>query len=80
MAKLHPLQYPIVFRLLVPPALMEKAFGRGFTANRNGKYSLKEWDFQDSNFDRYLVYDYKGTTAFWGENMDPQEYEVDSFD
>ena len=55
---------------------MEKTFGRGFTANRNGKYSLKEWDFTDSNFDKFLIYDYKGTTNFWGENMDLQEYEV----
>lgn len=59
---------------------MEKAFGKGFTANRNGRYSLKEWDFIDSNFDRYLVYDYKATTAFWGENMEPEEYEVIFFD
>lgn len=70
------MQYPITCRLHVPPALMEKAFGRGFTANRNGKYTMKEWDFMDSNFDRYLVYDYKATTAYWGENMEPEEYEV----
>lgn len=79
MVKYHPLQYPITCRLSVPPALMEKAFGRGFTSNRNGRYSLKEWDFMDSNFDAFLVYDYKGTTAFWGENMVPEEYEVINF-
>ena len=56
---------------------MEKAFGRGFTANRNGKYALKEWDFMDSNFDRYLIFDYKGTIDFWGENMESEEYDVD---
>lgn len=76
MIKHHPLQYPVVCWLQVPPALMEKAFGRGFTANRNGNYALKEWDFVDSNFDRFLVYDYKGTTSYWGENMEEEEYEV----
>lgn len=79
MIKHHPLQYPITCRLLVPPALMEKAFGRGFTANRNGKYALKEWDFMDSNYDRYLVYDYKATIDFWGENLEDEEYDVLSF-
>lgn len=74
--KNHPLQFPIVCRISVPPGLMEKAFGKGFKANRNGNYALKEWDFMDNNFDRYLLFDYKGTTAFWGENMEPEEYEV----
>lgn len=74
--KIHPLQYPITCRLSVPPALMEKAFGLGFRSYRNGNYALKEWDFIDSNYDHFLVYDYKGTTKFWGENMHPEEYEV----
>lgn len=60
----------------IAPALFERAFGNGFRAYRNGRYSLKEWDFIDSNYDKFLVYDYKGTTNFWGDNMVPEEYEV----
>lgn len=74
--KIHPLQYPVVCKLRIAPALFERAFGKGFRSYRNGKYALKEWDFIDSNYDRFLVYDYKGTTEFWGENMVPEEYEV----
>lgn len=76
MWKIHPLQYPVVCTLSVPPALMEKAFGKGFQANRNGRYAQKEWDFIDINNDRFLVYDYKATTDYWGENLEEWEYEV----
>ena len=77
MIKIHPLQFPVVCKISVPPVMIERTFGKGFTANRNGKYALKEWDFVDSNCDRYLVYDYKATTDFWGLNLDPEEYEVE---
>lgn len=76
--KIHPLQYPVVCRLRIPPALFERAFGKGFRSYRNGQFALKEWDFVDSNFDTYLVYDYKATTEFWGDNMVDEEYEVSS--
>ena len=77
--KFSPHQYPVACKVYAPPAIMEKAFGRGFQATRNGHYSTKEWDFTDTNFDQFLVYDYKGTTEFWGPNKTPQEYEVRSY-
>jgi hypothetical protein len=74
--KWSPHMFAVCCKVLAPPALVEKAFGRGLTAFRNGHYSTKEWDFTDSNFDQFLVYDYKGTSEFWGPNKTPQEYEV----
>lgn len=76
MPKHSPHMYEVEGTISAPPALVEKAFGLGFKAFRNGHYSTKEWDFTDSNYDRFLVYDYKGTTAYWGPNLHPAEYEV----
>ncbi len=72
-------QYAVVCKISVPPALVEKAFGKGFIANRNGNFATKEWDFTDSNNDTFLVYDYKATQNFWGPNLAPEEYEVNNF-
>ena len=76
MIKYHIDQYQTICKVRAPPALFEKAFGKGFVAYRNGSYSTKEWDFTDSNNDTFLVYDYKGTQAFWGPNLPAEEYEV----
>ena len=46
-------------------------------AYRNNHYALMEWDFMDSNLDRFLLYDFKGTTAFWGDNIENYDYEAD---
>lgn len=74
--KWSPHMHAVCCKIHAPPALVEKAFGKGLDSFRNGHYSTKEWDFTDSNFDQFLVYDYKATTEFWGPNKTPQEYEV----
>jgi hypothetical protein len=51
-------------------------FGESLENSRNDTYSTKEWDFTDSNLDKFLVYDYKATTDYWGENMSDEFYAV----
>ena len=36
---------------------------------------MREWDFMDSNLDRFMLYDFKGSTLFWGDNVSDEEYE-----
>jgi hypothetical protein len=43
---------------------------------RNDNYSLGEWDFTDSNLDKFLVFDYKSSTEYWGENLSEAYYAV----
>jgi len=79
MFKTNPDYYRVACKIHVPPALVEKAFGKGYRATRNGKYSTKEWDFTDINNDKFLVFDYKSTTEFWGPNLPAEEYQVSNF-
>ena len=61
----------------VAPKDMLHCFGESFDSERNGIYSTKEWDFVDSNLDKFLVYDYKSSTSYWGENKPDEWYAVD---
>lgn len=69
--------YPVICKFNVPPALVERAFGKGFKSYRNETYSTKEWDFVDVNRDRFLVFDYKCTQEYWGPNLLEEDYIVD---
>ena len=35
-----------------------------------------EYGFEDSNFDAFLLYDFRETTDYWGPNKENYDYEV----
>ena len=74
--KEYPHDNPPVVDIMVSPRAMVHVFGESVENFRNDTYSTKEWDFMDSNLDRFIVYDYKGTTEYWGENHPDEWYEV----
>jgi len=74
--KLTGRSYPVACKIKAAPVLVEKAFGKGYKANRNDQYATKEWDFTDINHDHFLVFDYKASTDYWGPNREPSYYEV----
>lgn len=39
-----------------------QAFGEGQFQTRNDRVATREYDFEDSNLDAFLVYDYKATS------------------
>ena len=59
------------------PKWLVHAIGEGVAAFRTEKYAMKEWDFMDCNLDRFLLYDFKGSTAFWGNNIEGYDYAQD---
>lgn len=61
----------VVCKIIAPPKAVKHIFGIGHPPESNGKHSTREYHFEDSNLDMFLVYDYKSTTAFWGDN-DPK--------
>ena len=66
----------VLFKFKAAPKHIIHAFGDSIHNYRNGIYSTKEWDFVDSNLDKFLLYDYKGTTSYWGENKTEDWYSV----
>jgi len=76
LTKEYPHSLPIVCEIEVSPKDFVHCFGRSLGVTRNDNYSLNEWDFTDSNLDKYLVYDFKASTDYWGENLPDEWYEV----
>lgn len=76
MTKEYPHELPVLIKIEAAPKDMVHVFGDSVINSRNDNYSTKEWDFVDSNLDRFLVYDYKATTQYWGPNMPDEWYEV----
>lgn len=74
--KEYPHEYPVMIKIEISPKDMIHVFGDAVVNNRNDNYSTKEWDFVDSNLDRFLVYDFKATTEYWGDNLSEEWYEV----
>ena len=73
LTKEYPHALQVVCEIEVSPRDFIHCFGQSLGVTRNDNYSLCEWDFTDSNLDKFLVYDYKASTAYWGENL-PDEY------
>lgn len=78
LTKEYPHELPVVCTIEVSPKDFIHCFGQSLGVTRNDNYSLGEWDFTDSNMDRFLVYDYKGSTDYWGENLPQEYYDVSS--
>jgi hypothetical protein len=76
LTKEFPHSLPVVCEIEVSPKDFVHCFGRSLGVTRNDNYSLNEWDFTDSNLDKYLIYDYKSSTDYWGENLPDEWYEV----
>lgn len=76
LTKEYPHSLPVVCEIEVSPKDFVHCFGRSLGVTRNDNYSLNEWDFTDSNLDKFLVYDYKASTEYWGENLPDEWYEV----
>ncbi len=74
--KEYPHEFPVLCKILVAPKVMLHVFGDSINNSRNGIYSTKEWDFIDSNMDKFLVYDFKSSTSYWGENRPDYWYAV----
>lgn len=76
LTKEYPHELRVVFKFKAAPKDIIHAFGDSINNERNGIYSTKEWDFVDSNLDKFLLYDYKSTTSYWGENRSEEWYAV----
>ena len=76
LTKEYPHGLPVVCKIEVSPKDFIHCFGESLGVSRNDNYSLGEWDFTDSNLDRFLVYDYKSSTEYWGENLSDAYYAV----
>lgn len=62
-------------KIKAAPKDVQKVFGIGATAYRNDGKATYEYDFEDNDFSIFLVYDYKATTQFWGENLKDFNYD-----
>lgn len=65
---------PIVCKVIVAPKILRKVFGEGILPTRN-LAATREYDFEDVNFDSFLLYDYRATTDYWGKNKEGYDYE-----
>eukprot|EP00331_Platyophrya_macrostoma_P018543 CAMPEP_0176466384 /NCGR_PEP_ID=MMETSP0127-20121128/37859_1 /TAXON_ID=938130 /ORGANISM="Platyophrya macrostoma, Strain WH" /LENGTH=319 /DNA_ID=CAMNT_0017859539 /DNA_START=60 /DNA_END=1019 /DNA_ORIENTATION=+ len=65
----------IVRKVNLAPAKVAFAFGTGSLPLRNDKVATREYDFEDNNFDTFLLYDHKQTTDYWGDNEEGYDYE-----
>lgn len=79
LVKEYPHSLPVVCEIEISPKDFIHCFGQSLGVTRNDNYSVCEWDFTDSNLDRFLVYDYKSTTDYWGENLPQEWYAVSTF-
>ena len=48
---------PIVSKIWIAPSVLKKIFGNGAIPSRNKRATL-EFDFEDTNMDKFLIYDY----------------------
>ena len=76
LTKEYPREHKVVCKIAIAPKTMLHVFGDSLFNYRNENYSTKEWDFVDSNLDRFLVYDYKSSTHYYGDNKDDAYYDV----
>eukprot|EP01016_Furgasonia_blochmanni_P053577 TRINITY_DN8681_c0_g1_i3.p1 TRINITY_DN8681_c0_g1~~TRINITY_DN8681_c0_g1_i3.p1 ORF type:complete len:467 (+),score=99.95 TRINITY_DN8681_c0_g1_i3:67-1467(+) len=76
--KAHQFSHPVVCRILLPPKHLKKIFGEGNIPSRHTTICTREYDFEDCNLDLFLLYDYKGTTTYWGPNKENYNYEDQS--
>lgn len=67
---------PCVTKIMLPPALLVKTFGRP-AASKIGFEGSGDYDFEDSNLDVFNIYDYKQTDFYWGMNREDEFYERD---
>ena len=56
--------------------LFKKAFGEGQLVQWNDNVATREYSFEDNNLDLFLLYDYKATTDYHGENLLDYDYSV----
>lgn len=73
--KAGPHNLKVVHKIEVSPVDLRNAFGEGCLSYRNSNYSTREYDFTDSNLDKFLLYDYKSTQEFGGATMPDYDYE-----
>jgi hypothetical protein len=55
---------PVVAKLQLQPKWVIHAFGKGLPPMNHGKSSNLEFSFEDNNFSKYLLYEYRNTTAY----------------
>lgn len=79
LTKEYPHEHKVVFKFKLSPVKMLHCFGESPNNFRNGAYSTKEWDFVDSNLDRFLIYDYKASLSYQGFNPPLSVYDVKYF-
>ncbi|KRX05264.1 hypothetical protein PPERSA_00565 [Pseudocohnilembus persalinus] len=73
--KNHQNGYPVVCKINIAPKIFKKVFGEGMPASKNENRSTREYDFEDNNGDYFLVYDWKATTEWHGNNQEGYDYE-----
>lgn len=54
---------------------MKHVFGWGIPSYRNGNRSTYQYDFEDTDLSLFLVYDFKATTNYWGNNKPNFDYQ-----
>lgn len=69
----------VVLKVEASPADVIRAFGQGVTSYRNGNYSTREFDFTDSNMDKFLIYDWKSSQNYGGPPIPGWDYENQNF-
>lgn len=61
-------------KISLSPSELIRAFGPPSDENTDTK-ATGTYFFEDSNFDVFIIYDYKQTTEYHGHNLDDEEYE-----
>mmetsp|Transcript_6808 Transcript_6808/g.11473 ORF Transcript_6808/g.11473 Transcript_6808/m.11473 type:complete len:432 (+) Transcript_6808:297-1592(+) len=65
---------PIVTKIMVPPALLVRAFGSPDRSHL-GFWCTGHIDFEDANLDLFRLYDYKETDFYHGLNREAEYYD-----
>ncbi|EAS00387.1 hypothetical protein TTHERM_00220600 (macronuclear) [Tetrahymena thermophila SB210] len=73
--KTHKHAARVVCKINLSPRALKHAFGIGSDVSRNSDVSTREYDFEDSNLDSFLLYDYKATTEYHGNNDPNYDYQ-----
>jgi hypothetical protein len=70
---------PVVCKVMISPAKLMKVFGVPNVGwDKFQRSATMEYNFEDSNWDTFLLYDYRETTDFWGPNKPNYDYENQS--